>query len=90
MSDNAKKIDNNKEPMQSAHAWLVEAAGYLGLDKADATALTKELLDLTADVAHNRSRPAAPLTAFLVGLASQDTDEARQHIEKLRAQIAEQ
>ncbi len=28
------------------------------------------LLDLTKDVAHNVARPAAPLTAFMVGLAA--------------------
>ncbi len=76
------------DPMQSAHEWLVEAAGHLGLKPADATALVREVLDLTKDVAHNRSRPAAPLTAYLVGLAAADVDEARANIAKLKAALA--
>ena len=32
--------------------------------------LVTAVLDLTADVAHGVSRPAAPVTAFLVGLAA--------------------
>lgn len=40
----------------------------LGLDQE---AVDRDLvLDLTADVAHNVARPAAPLAAFLVGLAA--------------------
>ena len=46
--------------------------------------MIKELLDLTKDVAHTQSRPAAPLTAYLVGLASKNTDEARAHIATLK------
>lgn len=79
---------DNPQEMESAHQWLVTAAEQLGLDKTEATSLTRELLDLTKDVAHNRSRPAAPLTAYLVGLASKDGAEARGHVEKLRALIA--
>lgn len=72
-----------KDPIESAHEWLVHAADILGLDKAEATALTRELLELTKEVAHNRSRPAAPLTAYLVGLASANGAEAREGIGKL-------
>ena len=49
--------------------------------------LVRELLDLTKDVAHNRSRPAAPLTAFVVGLASKDVEEARANIAKLKEAV---
>ncbi len=80
-------MTEEKDPIQSAHQWLEEAAELLGVDKHDATALVRELLDLTKDVAHNRARPAAPLTAYLVGLASQDTQEARANIVKLKAAI---
>jgi hypothetical protein len=49
-------------------AWVNRAAGALGLDPAD---LDRDLvLGLTRDVAHGVARPAAPLTAFLVGLAA--------------------
>lgn len=80
-------MSEEKDAIQTAHEWLEEAAGTLGLDKGEATALVRELLDLTKDVAHNRSRPAAPLTAFLVGLASQDIDQARDNIELLKQAV---
>ena len=76
--------ETHEDPIQSAHEWLEEAARLLGLDPQEATALTREILDLTKDVAHNRSRPAAPLTAFLVGLASSNVDEARSNIDTLK------
>ncbi|WP_293773677.1 DUF6457 domain-containing protein [uncultured Corynebacterium sp.] len=79
--------DNHDDPLHTAHSWLVEAAGILGIDPQDATALTRELLDLTKEVAHNRSRPAAPLTAFLAGLASRDVEDARANIEQLRGAL---
>ncbi|WP_165241386.1 DUF6457 domain-containing protein [Corynebacterium lizhenjunii] len=74
--------------MLSAHQWLAEAAQLLDLPPEAARELTRELLDLTREVAHNRSRPAAPLTAFLVGLASNDLSQARAHIATLSARLA--
>lgn len=58
------------EEMQSAHAWLDQVASELGLPEDVVRTNVKGILDLTAAVAHNRSRPAAPVTAFLVGLAA--------------------
>ncbi|WP_018504665.1 DUF6457 domain-containing protein [Parafrankia discariae] len=48
--------------------WVSRAGAALGLapGSVDATLV----LDLTRDVAHQVARPAAPLTAFLVGLAA--------------------
>jgi hypothetical protein len=43
------------------------------LDIADAVspaAMQSRVLDLSRDVAHNVARPAAPLTAYLLGLAA--------------------
>jgi hypothetical protein len=48
--------------------WITAAKAELGLD--DLAADTHLLLDMTKDVAHNVARPAAPLTAFLVGYAA--------------------
>lgn len=47
--------------------WTAQVCRELGIDPArvDRTAV----LDLTRDVAHGVARPAAPLTAYLVGLA---------------------
>lgn len=78
---------DSSDPIQTAHAWLVDAAEALGLDPDDATSLIRELLDLTKDVAHLRSRPAAPLTAYVVGLASSSPAEAREHIATLKAKL---
>jgi hypothetical protein len=54
--------------MNPLDAWLAEAGDALGVDPG---AMQRDLLlDLTRDVAHGVARPAAPLTAFLVGLAA--------------------
>ena len=47
--------------------WLTEAASSLGLDPA--TVDKRLVLDLARDVAHAVERPAAPLTAYLLGVA---------------------
>ncbi|OFK67047.1 molybdopterin-guanine dinucleotide biosynthesis protein MobA [Corynebacterium sp. HMSC076G08] len=77
-------MSETPDPIRTAHQWLQEAAELLDVPPTDATALVTELLDLTKDVAHTQSRPAAPLTAYLVGLASKDTEEARAHIATLK------
>lgn len=47
--------------------WIAEAKTALGIDlEVDVPGL----LDMTKDVAHGVARPAAPLTAFLVGYAA--------------------
>ena len=74
---------SDDKAVQTAHEWLTDAARELGLPPEDATRHIRALLDLTRDVAHNRSRPAAPLTSFLVGLASNTPDEVEENIEKL-------
>ena len=86
---NEKKNDPD---LESAHVWLESVSTELGQDPA----LVEDLLDLTRDVAHGPSRPAAPLTAFLVGLASgraleagagpeATVDETRETIERVLA-----
>jgi len=47
------------------------------------------VLDLTRDVAHNVARPAAPLTAFLVGLAAGRSDDPAGTAREMAARIAE-
>lgn len=64
------KHKDSPEEMLSAHAWLDQVADELGLPEDVARSSVKGVLDLTAAVAHNRSRPAAPVTAFLIGLAA--------------------
>jgi hypothetical protein len=48
--------------------WTEAACAELGLDPA--TVDERLILDLTRVVAHRVDRPAAPLTAFLAGLAA--------------------
>lgn len=56
--------------------WVTAVRRELGLESAvDTDALVDAVLDLTADVAHGVSRPAAPVTAFLVGLAVGRADD---------------
>jgi hypothetical protein len=47
--------------------WMEVACAELGIDPA--TIDERAILDLTRDVAHQVDRPAAPLTAFLLGVA---------------------
>lgn len=53
--------------MSTLEQWVEDAKAELGID-VDID--TDELLDMTKVVAHNVARPAAPLTAFLVGYAA--------------------
>lgn len=47
--------------------WIREACAELGIDPGD---VHRDLiLDVARDVAHGVARPAAPLTAYLLGLA---------------------
>lgn len=83
------------EEMQSAHAWLEEVAESLGIDPALQQHTVGDVLKLTSVVAHNRSRPAAPVTAFLIGLAAgqrsatADADELEVIAKRLLATITE-
>ena len=47
--------------------WTAAVCADLGLDASAAD--LRAVLDLTRDVAHGVARPAAPLTAYLVGVA---------------------
>lgn len=88
-------MSNNQDvETKSASQWLNKAAEELSLDPDIIKQLAGPLLDLTREVAHNRSRPAAPLTAFLVGLSlDSDADsaetikEATERINRLVAAI---
>jgi hypothetical protein len=47
--------------------WIMAVCADLGLDPGLADART--VLDMARDVAHNVDRPAAPVTAYLMGMA---------------------
>ena len=59
------------DSLTTTHEWLDAVAEDLGADPALVRELVGDILDMTAAVAHNGpSRPAAPTTAFVVGLAA--------------------
>jgi hypothetical protein len=56
--------------MSTLEDWTAAVRARLGLDPAPlSTADTKTVLELARDVAHAVDRPAAPLTAYLLGVA---------------------
>ncbi len=57
--------------------WVTAVCLELGLEgSVDTDAVVDLVLDLTSEVAHGVSRPAAPVTAFLVGLAAGRAQDA--------------
>lgn len=72
--------------MTTAERWIAAACAELGLDPAEVPVRT--VLDLARVTAHQVERPAAPLTAFVLGLAAgrgSDPAEAAARIEQLAA-----
>jgi hypothetical protein len=56
--------------MNILEQWTAAAGVGLGLDPGPlSTAEAKTVLDVARDVAHEVNRPAAPLTAYLLGVA---------------------
>ena len=64
------------------HDWIDELCDVLDVDAEIDEAL---VLDLAKIVAHQVERPAAPVTAFVLGLAAGQTDADPEQIEKLAA-----
>jgi hypothetical protein len=51
--------------------WVTAVVRELGIEGAlDRGGVVDMVLDLTSDVAHGVSRPGAPVTAFLIGVAA--------------------
>ncbi len=53
--------------MSTVSEWVGAACAELGIDEGLAD--QRAILDLAREVAHQVDRPAAPLTAFLLGVA---------------------
>jgi hypothetical protein len=75
--------------VSTLYDWISDVCAELGLELGDERAVTDTVLDLTADVAHGVARPAAPVTAYLVGLAAGRTDDPAAATARLSAQLAE-
>jgi hypothetical protein len=72
--------------MNTLESWTEAACAELGLDPAVLHTMT--VLDLARDAAHHVARPAAPLTAYLLGVAvgqGRPLDEAAQRLSQLAA-----
>jgi hypothetical protein len=65
--------------------WVRDVARELDVPEPD----TAELLALTRDVAHTVERPAAPLTAWLVGAAVARGADAGDVVRTVRGMLAD-
>jgi Domain of unknown function (DUF6457) len=71
------------EQVNTLAEWTSRVCGELGLDPG---AVDRDaVLDLARDVAHEVARPAAPLTAFLLGMAVGRGQPAADAAARLRA-----
>lgn len=73
--------------MTTLQTWIAAACAELGLDQSVLN--ERAVLDLARDVAHRVDRPAAPVTAFLLGVAvgsGQDFGEAASRLVTLSEQ----
>jgi hypothetical protein len=72
--------------MNTLESWTEAVCTEFGIDPS-ATA-TRAVLDVARDVAHQVARPAAPLTAYLLGIAvgrGEPVDAAAERIRELAA-----
>ncbi|HEY2313682.1 MAG TPA: DUF6457 domain-containing protein [Streptosporangiaceae bacterium] len=71
--------------MTTLDNWTAAACADLGIDPAAVD--LRQILDLARDAAHQVERPAAPVTAFLLGLAIGGGMPADQAAARLRALV---
>jgi len=72
--------------MTTLDNWTAVACADLGIDPAAVD--VRQILDLARDAAHQVDRPAAPVTAYLLGLAVGTGMPADQVAARLRALAA--
>jgi hypothetical protein len=73
--------------MTTLDSWTAAACADLGIDPAAVD--LRQILDLARDAAHQVERPAAPVTAFLLGLAIGSGMPADQAAARLSALVGE-
>jgi hypothetical protein len=81
-------VSDESSDAKAMSEWTTAVARELGLEDAVEAAPTVDMvLDLTSNVAHGVSRPAAPVTAFLIGVAAGRADDpavaARDYAQKI-------
>lgn len=67
MDEHSRNAGCTMANMSSLDEWVARVCAELGLAAGDAE--VRRVLDLARDVAHGVERPAAPVTAYLAGLA---------------------
>jgi hypothetical protein len=69
-------VSDESSDAKAMSEWVTAVSQELGLgNTVDAASTVDMVLDLTSDVAHGVSRPAAPVTAFLIGVAAGRADD---------------
>lgn len=58
-------------------------------DAVSPTAMQSRVLDMSRDVAHGVARPAAPLTAYLLGLAAGRSSDPESSSEQLTQRVCQ-
>jgi uncharacterized protein DUF6457 len=79
-------MTSGERSMPTLDEWWGQVAQALEITSLAPPELMPQVLDLTRDAAHGVSRPAAPLTAFLLGVAvgsGADPEVARSRIARL-------
>lgn len=74
---------DDPETMATMRTWLQLVSTELGVDPSLVFEAEEPLLGLISAVAHGPSRPGAPLTAFLVGVATGQGRDASQLAERV-------
>lgn len=83
-----KDAATEREKLRIMAHWLDDVCAELGVDRALVERLTGPALGMISDVAHGPSRPGAPMTALVVGLATQPGDSEQQITERIARVIA--
>lgn len=74
--------------MNTLREWVDLVCQELNLaDAVSPAAMQSRVLDLSRDVAHGVARPAAPLTAYLLGLAAGRSSDPEATAEQLAARL---
>lgn len=82
---------DDPEKLMLMRRWLTLVEAEIGVDPTLMKAVEAPLLELVSTVAHGPSRPGAPLTAFLIGVATgrgQDAEELIARVSRLAAESA--
>lgn len=75
---------DDPETMSRMRAWLGLVADQLGIQQPLLAEAERDILAMVSAVAHGSSRPGAPLTAFLVGVATGRGDDVAALTAKVR------